>query len=73
MLQVASVIPFSAAALVERMEQAGLRVLLVTDPINTVYGGVRAGHLDRLEEAGAVVVETGLTRLRASNPATLDA
>src|SRR5690625_2173729 len=47
-------------ALVERMAQVpGLRVLLVTDPVNTVYGGVRAGHLDRLEEAGAVVVETG--------------
>lgn len=58
------------AALVERMAQVpGLRVLLVTDPVNTVYGGVRAGHLDRLEEAGAMVVETGLTRLRASNPA----
>src|SRR5699024_9178082 len=36
---------------------------------NTVYDSVRAGHLDRLEEAGAEVVETGLARLRASNPA----
>lgn len=56
-------------ALLERMAATpGLRVVVVTDPINTVYGGIASTHLEALERAGAQVVQTDLAALRASNP-----
>jgi phosphatidylserine/phosphatidylglycerophosphate/cardiolipin synthase-like enzyme len=45
-----------------------LQVLLVTDPINDVYGGDPAPELARLESAGIDVVRTDLDALRDSNP-----
>ena len=57
-------------ALLARMAQVpGLRVIVVTDPINTVYGGVASPHLEALQMAGAQVIQTDLAALRASNPA----
>src|SRR5690554_2327955 len=54
-------------ALLERMAQVpGLRVIVITDPINTVYGGVVSSHLERLRLAGAQVIQTDLAALRAS-------
>lgn len=56
--------------LVQRMAQVPeLRVVVITDPINTVYGSLDAPQLDRLRAAGARVISTDLTALRASNPA----
>lgn len=56
-------------ALLERMAQVpGLRVIVITDPINTVYSGVVSAHLERLRLAGAQVIQTDLAALRASNP-----
>jgi phosphatidylserine/phosphatidylglycerophosphate/cardiolipin synthase-like enzyme len=46
-----------------------LRIVLITDPVNTVYGGLEADPLRRLEAAGAEVVITRLDRLRDSNTA----
>lgn len=46
-----------------------LEAHLITDPINTLYGGQRAGHLERLEQAGVTVTLTRLEALRDSNPA----
>lgn len=64
--------PLSAeltAALTTRLRQVpGLQVVLVTDPVNTVYGGVTSPYLDALEQAGATVVMTRLAALRAPNP-----
>ncbi|MFC4728646.1 phospholipase D-like domain-containing protein [Coralloluteibacterium thermophilus] len=45
-----------------------LKAVLITDPVNTVYGGVAAPHLAALEAAGATVIVTDLDRLRAPNP-----
>lgn len=45
-----------------------LRIVVITDPINTVYGGLHSAHLDRLRAGGAQVVVTDLSQLRASNP-----
>ncbi|MEO6103730.1 MAG: phospholipase D family protein [Pseudoxanthomonas sp.] len=57
-------------ALVKRKRAVpGLQVLLITDPINTLYGGVPSKHLDALRAAGIEVVVTDLARLRAPNPA----
>ena len=57
-------------ALVERKRAVpGLQALVITDPINTLYGGMPSKHLDTLRAAGIEVVVTDLARLRAPNPA----
>jgi phosphatidylserine/phosphatidylglycerophosphate/cardiolipin synthase-like enzyme len=45
-----------------------LAVLIVTDPINEVYGGAHSALLDELRRAGIDVVVTDLAQLRDSNP-----
>ncbi|HET9049369.1 MAG TPA: phospholipase D family protein [Chiayiivirga sp.] len=55
--------------LLTRMRQVpALRVVVITDPINTVYGSVDSAPLESLRAAGAQVVVTDLAALRASNP-----
>jgi len=61
-----------ADQLAERLVAAATRpggpaVVLVTDPINTVYGGRAPARLARLREAGVVVVQTDLVPLQDSN------
>ena len=57
-------------ALVQRKRAVpGLTAVLITDPINTVYGGLPSPHLQTLREAGVEVVVTDLSRLRTPNPA----
>ena len=51
-----------------RRAQPQLRVLLITDPINDVYGGAPSPDLAMLRTAGVDVVVTNLDRLRDSNP-----
>jgi hypothetical protein len=46
-----------------------LSILVITDPINEVYGGARSALLDELRRAGIGVVVTDLEALRDSNPA----
>jgi phosphatidylserine/phosphatidylglycerophosphate/cardiolipin synthase-like enzyme len=58
----------SAHLLARKKARPRLAILLVTDPINDVYGGARSALLDTLERAGVVVVRTDLDRLRDSNP-----
>jgi len=43
-------------------------IVLITDPINTLYGGYESPHFKELEEAGVEVVVTNLKELRDSNP-----
>ena len=43
-------------------------IVLVTDPINDVYGGDPSPQLRALRDAGVQVVITDLARLRDSNP-----
>lgn len=45
-----------------------MQIVVITDPINTVYGGLPAAHLERLASAGIAVCITRLERLRDSNP-----
>ena len=57
-----------AAALAARLaERPGLVAVLVTDPINTVYGGLVSRRLAALADAGVSVVLTDLTPLQDSN------
>jgi hypothetical protein len=58
-----------ANALIKRKSEApGIRIMFITDPINTVYGGMRSAQLEALRAAGVEVVVTRLERLRDSNP-----
>lgn len=45
-----------------------MNIHFITDPINSVYGGVVPDHYRALRQAGIEVIETDLTPLRASNP-----
>jgi len=58
-----------AAALIQRKrEVSGLRVIVITDPINEFYGSVDLALFERLRAAGVEIVVTELKKLRASNP-----
>ncbi|MBM4163689.1 MAG: phospholipase [Lentisphaerae bacterium] len=59
----------SSALIARKRAVPDLLAVLITDPVNTVYGGLEAGHLLRLQEAGVEVVVTRLDRLRDSNTA----
>ena len=52
-----------------KLAHPDIRIILITDPINTMYGGIRNRALQRLEEAGVEVVITRLEALPDSNPA----
>ncbi|WP_136254378.1 phospholipase D family protein [Onishia niordana] len=56
-------------ALIRRKtDRPDMTAVVITDPINTFYGGRSPEHLVALREAGINVIMTDLTRLRASNP-----
>ena len=57
----------TAALIARKLAVPALRAVLITDPANTVYGGIEARHLTRLQEAKVEVVLTRLDRLRDSN------
>ncbi|MFL6576232.1 MAG: phospholipase D-like domain-containing protein [Povalibacter sp.] len=58
-----------ATKLIERhTAKPGLTILLITDPINTVYGGADSAVLQDLRKAGVNVVVTDLKKMRDSNP-----
>ena len=50
-----------------KQARPALRIVLVTDPVNTLYGGQPSDQLDALRAAGVEVVMTDLTRLRDSH------
>lgn len=43
-------------------------IQVITDPVNTIYGGIESAQLAQLEAAGVSVILTDLTPLRDSNP-----
>lgn len=57
-------------ALIRRKQaRPGIRIVFITDPINTLYGGAASQLLQEMSAAGIDVVVTDLDRLRDSNPA----
>ena len=64
--------PLSAeltTALIEQVRRhPDLKAIVITDPLNTLYGGLELEHFEALRTAGVDVVITDLTKLRASNP-----
>jgi len=59
----------TAALIAQKQRYPGLEVRVISDPINTIYGGRPSQHFAQLEAAGIPVTLTDLTRLRDSNPA----
>ncbi|MBA2174414.1 phospholipase [Halobacillus locisalis] len=56
-------------SIVERKaSKPDLKVVFITDQINTVYGSYKSETIKRLEDAGVDVVLTNLNQLRDSNP-----
>ncbi len=56
-------------ALIGKKEaRPGISIVVITDPVNEVYGGCVPPEFARLRAAGIPVVITGLDRLRDSNP-----
>jgi len=58
----------SDALIEQKRRHPALEAVVITDPLNTLYGGLELDHLQALRDAGVRVVVTDLTRLRASNP-----
>lgn len=56
-------------ALIARQQAVpALQAVVITDPLNTVYGSLLPDHFVALEEAGVQTIITELPRLRDSNP-----
>ena len=53
---------------VHRQRYPECEIIFITDPVNTVYGGLTSSYLKQLNEAGVEVVITDLNQLRDSNP-----
>lgn len=56
------------ALIARKKAQPGMTILVLTDPVNTVYGGLDQPLFTRLEAAGIPVTLTHLRPLRDSNP-----
>ena len=56
------------ALISKRRQNQTIQVVFITDPINSVYGGIAPEHYRQLRQAGVDVIETNLKPLRASNP-----
>jgi len=56
------------ALIARKQAVADIRIIVITDPLNTMYGGTRSPYFDALRDAGIPVVETRLERLRDTNP-----
>lgn len=54
--------------LLDSIESRHIKVVLVTDQINTFYGAYENPYLQQLKEAGAEVVITDISKIRDSNP-----
>ena len=52
----------------KRQTEPDVQITVITDPINTVYGGQFNDNFIQLRRAGVEVVQTDLKPLRASNP-----
>ncbi|MBP6881200.1 MAG: phospholipase [Candidatus Pacebacteria bacterium] len=56
------------ALIKKKNEQPNMVIQVITDPLNTIYGGMTESQFSALEEVGVPVVYTDLTKLRDSNP-----
>ncbi len=52
----------------KKASQPDIDIVVISDPLNTVYNGQRSAQFDSLAEAGIPVILTNLGALRDSNP-----
>jgi len=57
----------TAALLAQKRRYPEMAIVVITDPVNTVYGALEPEHFTQLEAANIPVVFTALTELRDSN------
>jgi len=55
------------AIVTKKVNYPDMEVVVITDPINKLYGGLSSPYFKRLEQAGVRVVVTDLRKLRDSN------
>lgn len=58
----------TGALVAKRVSHPAIDIQIITDPINTGYGGYQPEQWQSLEAAGIKIVVTDLTELRDSNP-----
>ncbi len=51
----------------KRQAHPEIQIVLITDPVNTLYNGLASAQFDALRAAGITVVQTDLNKLRDSN------
>lgn len=56
------------ALLARKSEKPELSIIVISDPLNTMYGGTTSPWFEALRNGGIPVVETALRPLRDSNP-----
>lgn len=54
--------------LAKKKASPDVEIIFITDPVNSVYGSIPSPQFQSLEEAGVLVVETNLNKMRDSNP-----
>lgn len=59
----------SDALLQKKRSRPAIQMLVISDPVNEVYGGPVPEHIKAMRAAGIPVVLTDLSKLRDSNPA----
>lgn len=59
----------TAALIAQKQLYPEIELQVISDPLNSIYGGRPSPHFAKLEAAGIPVTLTDLTRLRDSNPA----
>lgn len=52
----------------KKQQNAEIQIVVITDPINTVYGGDTSEAMSTLQESGINLIYTDLEKLRDSNP-----
>ncbi|XOV82844.1 MAG: phospholipase D-like domain-containing protein [bacterium] len=57
----------TSALIDKKAQRPGMTIVVITDPLNTLYGGLPFSQFEHLEAAGIPVVITDLRELRDSN------
>jgi len=52
----------------QKTQYPDCEIILITDPINTIYGGISSDYLERVKQSGISLTFTDLNKLRDSNP-----
>lgn len=59
----------SEALVKKKKDFPGLEIVVISDPVNTIYGGYESPQFKKMEEAGVNIIITDLKKLRDTNPA----